>query len=93
MVVLQISGMKEDLMERDGLSQGTITIQGCFEMISYSVQELLIAPIHTLLCCCIITVTFGHQRNSILYNSDEKKKQQLCIRNGNLFLWFQNGCG
>lgn len=50
MVVLQISGMKKDFMERGGLSQGAITIQRCFEIITYSVQELLIVHIHTILC-------------------------------------------
>ena len=40
MVVLQISGMKEDLMERDSLSQAAITIQGCFDTITDSVQKL-----------------------------------------------------
>lgn len=73
MVVLQISVMKEDLMERESLSQGAITIQRCFEIITYSVQELLIAHIHTILCWCIITVKLGHQRNGILYNADDKK--------------------
>lgn len=73
MVVLQISVMKEDLMERESLSQGAITIQRCFEIITYSAQELLIAHIHTILRWCIITVRLGHQRNGVLYSADDKK--------------------
>lgn len=48
MVVLQISGMKESLMGKGGPSQGAITIQRCFEIITHSVQELLIVHIPTI---------------------------------------------
>lgn len=92
-VVLQISGMKEDLMERKGPSQGAITIQRRFEIITYSLQELLIVHVHTILCWCIITVTFGRQWNSILYNSDDKKLTVYQKLKAGAVLWSQNGSG
>lgn len=73
MVVLRISAMKEDLMEMGGPEPGShYNSKMLWNNYIFS-KELLIVDIHTILLRCIITVTFGRQRNSILYNSDDKK--------------------
>lgn len=73
MVVLRISAMKEDLMEMGGPEPGSHYNSKMLWNYYIFSKELLIVDIHTILLRCIITVTFGRQRNSILYNSDDKK--------------------